>query len=443
MDAEHSGRAVPSRSRRLWSAITTRPWPAWTAARAASLAVGLITWGISRGNVFVDVTGYGRWAFGALSGTAVPYRDFSWEYPPLALPGILGPSLVTALLPTWRYLPYLVAWMLMVLAIDALIMRALVRRTGDDLGHPALLLWVLGPALLGALSWTRFDMLAVAAAFAAILYAGSKRWTASGVAAGVGAALKLWPSLLAPVQRTRGRAVLATGVAGLTVLVVAGLNWLATGSTGFSQVLSYQSDRGLQIESLAALPLVWMNHLGIEGYGTRFAYGAFEITGPGVDQLASLATVVFAVGLAAVFLAHWRLMRHDAGPRGVGLTAGALLMVILVTNKVFSPQYVLWLLAVLAAAAMLDPDTWKRFVKPVLLICGLTQIVFPLFYGDVLFKGWFGLLALTARDLVLVYVLVMVGIELAREVASTWRPRTIDVSKAEVPEPSDGGLLDN
>ena len=46
-------------------------------------------------------------------------------------------------------------------------------------------------------------------------------------------------------------------------------------------------------------------------------------------------------------------MRRDAGPRGVALTGVTLLLVILATNKVFSPQYVLWLLAVVAAAA--DP----------------------------------------------------------------------------------------
>ena len=431
MANERSRTGEPRRSQRVWTAVTTQPWPAWFAARGAAFAVGLITWGIARGNVFIDITGYGRWAFGTLNGTAIPYRDFAWEYPPMAMPGMLGPAIVTAILPTWRYIPYLVAWIVMVLAIDALIMRAIIRRAGTDVRHPALLVWILGPPLLGALSWTRFDILAAASAFAAILLAGSRRSVASGLASGVGATLKLWPSLLAPVQRTRGRALLATGLAGLTVLVVAGITFFLTGSTGFSQVLNYQSNRGLQIESLAALPLVWLHHLGIAGYGTRFAYGAFEITGPGVPPMEKIATVAFAVGLLVVFLGHWRLMRRDARPRGVALTGVTLLLVILATNKVFSPQYVLWLLAVVAAAAILDPETWKRHVPPVLVLCLLTQIVFPLFYGDVLFGAWFGLIAMTVRDLVLLYLLFTVGGDLVRELRATQqRERQVDLTPA-------------
>lgn len=419
--------ATPGRLGRAWNVVKTDPWWAWLASRATAIAIGLITWALNRGNVFVDITGYGRWAFDTLGGT-LPYRDFNWEYPPMAMPGMLGPALVTAVLPTWRYLPYLVAWMAMVLAIDALIQRTLIARCGRDVRHPALLIWILGPALLGAESWTRFDMLAAAAAFSALIYAGTRRSTSAGLAAGIGATLKLWPSLLAPVQRTRRGAVLATAIAGATVGVVAGITWLITGTSGFSQVLAYQSDRGLQIESVAALPLVWLNHLGVEGYGTRFAYGAFEITGPGVSELADLAQVAFAVCLGLVFLAHWRLMKHDAGRRGVALTGVALMLVILVTNKVFSPQYVLWLLAVMAVAAVLDPPTWKRHVMPLLILCGLTQIVFPLFYGDVLTDAWTGLIALTARDVLVVYLLVSVAGELAREV---WSTRSLKASSAD------------
>ena len=458
MANERSRTGEPRRSKRVWTAVTTQPWPAWFGARAIAFAVGLLTWLINRGNVFIDITGYGRWAFGTLDGTHIPYRDFAWEYPPMAMPGMLGPAVLTAILPTWRYIPYVVAWIAMVLLIDALIMRAIIHRAGTDVRHPALLVWILGPPLLGALSWTRFDILAAASAFAAILYAGSRRSVASGLASGVGATLKLWPSLLAPVQRTRGRAVLATFLSGLTVLVVAGATFVLTGSTGFSQVLNYQSNRGLQIESLAALPLVWLHHLGVAGYGTRFAYGAFEITGPGVPPLEKIATIAFAIGLLLVFLVHWRLMRKDARPRGVALTGVTLLLVILATNKVFSPQYVLWLLAVVAAAAILDPDTWRRHVPPVLLLCGLTQIVFPLFYGDVLFGAWFGLIAMTLRDIVLLYLLFTVGGDLVRELRDTRQREsevrlapaaaaageaTIDLAMAGSPESTTTGLDDD
>ena len=80
------------------------------------------------------------------------------------------------------------------------------------------------------------------------------------------------------------------------------------------------------------------------------------------------------------------------------------MLVILVTNKVFSPQYVLWLLAAVTAAAVLDPELWARYVKPVLALALMTQLVFPLFYGDILFGSWIGVVILTLRDVLLVYL---------------------------------------
>ncbi len=107
-----------------------------------------------------------------------------------------------------------------------------------------------------------------------------------------------------------------------------------------------------------------------------------------------------------------------------------LLLVILATNKVFSPQYVLWLLAVVAAAAILDPRTWKPHITTVLVICGLTQIVFPLFYGDVLTDAYTGLIAMTIRDGVLLYLLFVVARELFREVRGTFGEKTVQLDRA-------------
>lgn len=398
------------------NALTTRPWIAWGVARALAIMFGVFTALIGRGNVFYDVTFYGRWANGVLDGSRIPYQDFPWEYPPAALPAMMPPALAVWALPVLELVPYVIAWVVMVLALDAGVMKVLLRRSPGGMQHPAIQLWVLGLPILGVLSWSRFDIFPATAALAAVLYAGSRHEVKAGIAVGVGATLKLWPALLAPIQRTRRQAVMATAVAGGVVVAVAGLTRVLTGSTGFSQVLGYQSDRGLQIESLAGLPLVWMHHFGVEGYASRFTFGAWEITGPGVPWMADAASVLFLVALAVIGLLHWRLMKVDAGRRGVGLTAVTLLLVSLATNKVFSPQYVLWLLAVIVAAAVLDPDLWRSYVKPVLALAALTHLVFPLFYSDVLFGAWLGLFFMTARDLLLLWLLFSVGRRLVREV---------------------------
>jgi hypothetical protein len=413
----------------LWR-ISLHPWGAWALTRGLVLVFGGLTALIHRGNVFYDTTYYATWAQGTLDGSAVPYRDFPWEYPPGALPGMLLPGLVSPLFDARPSNPYLVLyavlWVAMLLAIDAFVLRLVLRRTGggaEGAHHPATVLWIYGLPLLGSLSWARIDMIPAAIAFAAVLLAESSKPVRSGIWAGLGATVKLWPALLAPIQRTRPRALVAVATTGAVVLAYAGATFWATGSTGFSQVVHYQSERGLQIESIVGLPLVWLHHLGVDGYTTSFDFGAWQIDGPGATLLAKAVTAAFALAIVVVLGLHWRFMRIDARPRGVGLTAVAMLLLVLVTNKVFSPQYVLWLLAVVTAAAVLDPQTWRPFVPRLLWLAALTQLVFPLFYGDIVFGAWFGLLLMTARDVLLLVVTVQV-------VRALWR-NLVDVRRQE------------
>ncbi len=388
----------------------------WVLTRALALALGGLYIVFVRGNVFYDVTYYGKWAFGALTGTQIPYHDFAWEYPPLALPFMMLPGFYAPLFhsaDSTAYLTtYTIAWVLMALAVDALVLRAIMRFTRNEGPGDAAVgtkLWLYGVPLLGALSWTRFDLLPAAAAFLCVFAAGRDRVRISGVAAGAGAALKIWPLLLAPIQRTRRRAVESTGIAALLVAAVAGITFVLSGSTGFAQVFAYQSHRGLQVESLAALPIEWLRHLGLGAYDVQFRFGAYEVVGPHVDYIAHLLTGLLVAAVGIVLLAHWRLMRGGAGRRAVALSAVTLMLVVILTNKVFSPQYMLWLLAVVVAAAALDPQEWRPCVPWVLASMGLTQIEFPMFYGDVVGPGGFtGLIAMTVRDAIVLGLLVWV-----------------------------------
>jgi hypothetical protein len=404
--------ALPTRG--AWQARIRQPWVRWSLARLAALLLGGLAVATVRTNVFFDTTYYGHWAHGTLTGTRVPYRDFPWEYPPGALFAVLVPGLYAPLLrdgSTAFVWLYGISWVAFMLAVDAGVLRFLLRRTSGGRTHPATTVWIWGLPALGALCWARYDLLPAAAAATAVVAAGAAKPTRSGTAAGIGAALKLWPALLAPVQRSLRASVVSVVRAALVVAATAAATWAVTGTTGFQQALSYQSRRGLQCESLAALPLLWLRHLHVaDGYDVRFRYGAFEVTGPHSAVLATLVSALLALGLLGLGLAHWRLLRRQvAGAEAVAVTSMALLLLVLLTDKAFSPQYVLWLLAVLAAACVLEPETWRPYVPWVLLLCGLTATVFPWRYGDVLGVGWFGLLALTARDVVLVGLAVGVG----------------------------------
>lgn len=395
------------------SSVANRPWATWFLTRGLGLALGGLAFAATRGNVYFDTSYYAHWAHGTLNGSRIPYRDFAWEYPPAALPAMLLPAMFELILrgnpadTTFNAL-YGAIWVALMLSADAAIFAFLRRRVGRQARELATTAWLYGLPLLGALTWTRYDLLPAATSLITVLAAGTGAAKRSGRLAGLGGALKIWPVLLAPVQRTRRGAVTAMLGCVSVMALAAASTFLLSGETGFAQVLHYQTRRGLQIESVAALPLVWFRHLHVGGYVAHTRFGAVQIDGPGALVLSRAVTGLYAVGLGALACAHWRFMRNDAGRRLVALTAMGVMLLTIVTNKVFSPQYLLWLIAVLTAACLLDPATWRPYLGWVLLACGLTAVEFPWLYGDVTGTAWLGLIVLTARDVVVIGLSVAV-----------------------------------
>ncbi|MCU1589576.1 MAG: hypothetical protein JWP11_832 [Frankiales bacterium] len=386
-------------------------WASWGVTRLIALGLGVAAFSLHRGNVFFDTNYYARWAHGALTGSRVPYRDFPWEYPPGALPAMVGPAVLERALPGAFFgrsvdMMYGALWVGSMLVVDGAVMRFVLHREHGVVRPPATALWTYGPPLLGAVSWTRYDLLPAGAALLAIVAAGGGRPRRSGSYAGVGAILKLWPALLAPIQRTRRAALIS--VSGMTAIVLGAgaVSRVVTGSSGFGQVLHYQARRGLQVESVVALPLMWLNRLRLPGYATRYRFGAWEVVGGPAKTLATAVGGISLAGIVLVVLAHWAFMRERATPGHVALSALTLSLVMIATDKVLSPQYLLWLLAVLVAACLLDPESWRPYVPWALGLTALTQLVFPWLYADLLRRAWPGLIVLSLRDLVLLGLLV-------------------------------------
>ncbi|MCU1595468.1 MAG: hypothetical protein JWO12_2860 [Frankiales bacterium] len=402
-DRQQNSGAMTSCNRRLWA------W--WAVSRAAALCLGWLAAQEHRGNVFFDIRYYQSWSDGALSGDRVPYRDFGWEYPPGALPSMALPGVVaaglsaTALHGISHAIVFGAVWVAFMLIVDAIVMRRLLASS-----EPAGRLWLSGLPLLGALSWARYDLLPAGAAVGAIIAAGSGHARRSGLLASLGGSLKIWPALLSPMQATREGAKRATFTSAVSLALVAAITVGVTGRTGFGQVLSYQTRRGLQVESLPALPLLWLRHLHVIEYTASFRYGAWELSGPGTRVAALLATATYVLGLAGLGAVLRKTLRRGDGVTTITTGAVAFVVITLATDKVFSPQYVLWLLAAVAAACAVDPVSWTPLLRWVLAIAALTAVVFPWAYGDVLGdRGWWGVVALTARDAVLVVLAVCVA----------------------------------
>ncbi|GAA2179555.1 glycosyltransferase family 87 protein [Brooklawnia cerclae] len=303
---------------------------------------------------------------------------------------------------------YVIVFVLMMLGLDIWYTLAL-WRLGGRLGAHAAVFWTLFIAFIGPTVYLRFDLVTSVLAGASLLLLLRRRWSASGALAGAGAAIKLWPALLWPALcggtwRHKLRASLGFWVTGGALALVS-LLW--AGWDRLISPLTWQSGRGLQVESIWASVPMLLRATGLFDYAVTISrYQAFEIYGLSVpfwEATSSIATIVGMVAIAIAYLAWWR--------RGHGRAmeaAALMLLVILVmiaTNKTFSPQYMIWLGGPQAAAyAILGRRTtdspgyagdrarvWHTSVM-ILLITLLTGIVYPIGYDplvrDTTLAGW-------------------------------------------------------
>ena len=286
---------------------------------------------------------------------------------------------------------YLIAFMAFMLALDAGFTFALYR-TGGRRHDVAIDFWILFVFLIGPLSYLRFDVLPAVLAGGALLAARRRPWVV-GALTGLGAAIKLWPALLIaafcayrPDRRAAAWAFVAVGFG------LAGLSLVTGGFTRLISPLTWQSGRGLQIESVWATPLMLARAFGSGWRVDMSPFQAYEIFGPGVGfwvQISNLATVA---GLLLLVLLWIRAYRNGTlSPIAVGLIVLGTVAIMTITNKTLSPQYLLWLGGPMAALLLLRRDgsaaerrTVDRLAVHLLVLALLTQLVFPLLYDGLL-----------------------------------------------------------
>lgn len=253
--------------------------------------------------------------------------------------------------------------------------------------------WTLFTFLMGPLLWFRFDVLpAVVVGGALLVLARHPR--VSGALLGLGAAIKLWPALiLLPLvhrdEPGRRRAAWFFIVGGLLALV----SWAAAGTDRLFSPLTWQSDRGLQIESVLGSVLVaaFAFSPGERWQIKMSEFNAFEIYGPGVSgalTASTVLTVLAALLAAALGVRAWH--RRELHPFTATMSAVAIIAAFIVANKTLSPQYMFWLgapLAVLICQARGRLERGRAMVLAALglLVATLTQLVYPDNYSAIIY----------------------------------------------------------
>lgn len=362
----------------------------------------------------VDVSLYATYAQQMVNGL-VPYRDFAIEYPPLALipillPVLLGASPFEAAAYRQMFELVIAGFGMVTMVLVMWSVAALKRGRRDMLASAAMV--AASPLLLGPLMVNRYDLWPALFAAAAtwLLVTGRHRWAA--VALGLGVLAKVYPIVLGPfafvyLWRAHGRreAILFAGISAATVAIGVA-PFLLLAPDGIIEALTRAFRRPIQVESLGAALLFLREVLTGEHVRLVHTFDSYNLRAPIAEAVGNVQTVVLGLSLLAGL---WFFLRGRPTLDRLVLAFAAGLTAWVAFGRVFSPQYLIWLIAPLALVAS---RRWSLVQIAIVEAILLTGFYYPRFYNHYYAHAeppWVAVVL--GRDLVLValfgYLLAM------------------------------------
>jgi len=325
-------------------------------SRRASVALGaagaagfllsclLVAQGLRDASLYSDVHVYAQYA-GKMTNGAVPYRDFFDEYPPLAQPVFLLARVAGAAHYALAFKALMALCGIGALACTVAILRALQASVARSVAAVAVV--AAAPLLVGPIFLNAYDLWpAFLLSLALALLVFDRPLLAFGVL-GAAVAAKFYPVAVLPiallyVERQLRRSALLT-FAG--VVALAHLPFLVLGPGGLKESYWLQAKRGLELNSLGGAFLL---AFGDPKLGNE-PPGSLNVLGGAADAIAVVSSLLVLVAIAAVAVAFARSRRDSSA---VVLAAAAAVAGFVAFNKVFSAQYVDWLVPLAPLAGL-------------------------------------------------------------------------------------------
>ncbi len=382
--------------------------------------------GLFRAARFRDVHVYQGYAESLLHG-ALPYRDVFVEYPPGAFAAFLPPAAFGAAHYNAAFKALMALCGVATIVVAALVLAEV--GTSRRRMYAGVALLALAPVALGPISLNTYDawpaLLTIAALL--LLMRGSDIWAFAAL--GLAVSAKVYPLVLVPlafvfVWRRAGprRAALALGALVFVAAAVV-VPFAVYDLEGVASSFRAQASRGLQVESLGASLLLLLDRLGLYDAHVVRTTGVAgrNLSGSLPDAVAATTLVLEAAAVAAVWVLYARAREARAQ---LPVAFAAAVAGFLAFTKVFSPQYLVWLvpLVVLVGGVAGIVATALTAVSLV-----LAQVWF--FHYHALFRiAWPSWLLLARNLLVIVLFAVLAG-ALARAQPRRWKIRIPSRSK--------------
>jgi hypothetical protein len=369
-----------------------------------------------------DITVYHRYALAFWSGPS-PLRSLPAEYPPLSLAAFT----LTLLPPAANYVSVFGLWMLLLFTVGFVAIRSHESPRAAEVCAVYLVLGCIA-TLLG-----RYDLVPAATVVVAYWAARQRRFRLAYGLLALGTLLKLYPLLLVPIlaleqyralradplraapprQVTEGVALFVAAVVGVFALsaVLAPGAWLGP--------FTFNAHRPLQVESVPA-SLLWLTGLAGMPTAADRSFNSYNLVGSASGLIGVLADLALLAGCLAVY---WRQL---TGRLSFGRALTLCLLVVICTNRVLSPQYLMWVLPLVAILERDYDPVW-------LAVCALTTLVFPYAYDWTGLRGQpmphsypaFFPALIAARNV----LLVAATVRFAR--AATPAPRRVEQARSE------------
>lgn len=356
---------------------------------------------IAGGETYGDVGLYREWAFQGLNEGMWQGVNVAWVYPI----GAMFPMVAAA---AFGHEHYMLGWFLLCSMLNLGALIALLRTRAARYGWQSAYLWISLTAILGPLVFSRVDGISAPIVVMGLVLASTRPAVASALLS-VATWIKVWPAGVVLALAVSSKAWVRILVAGVAVsaFIVAGVV-VGGGKANLFGFIQAQGDRGMQLEAPLTTPGLWQAvlHLGTHIH-PNFAISTMEIQGSLADKVGALMNPL--LGLVVVLIV---LLIHIAARRGADrqnlLAIGALALVssMIVFNKVGSPQFMIWLAAVICVGAAFNGRRWGVPVVSILAIGIITTLVYPILYMQLLTALNPGVAALlTLRNLLVIMVL--------------------------------------
>lgn len=318
----------------------------------------------------------------AIKSGLMPYRDFVFEFPPFSLVFFMMPGMFTSDLNT-----YATIFGAQVILFIAIMLHYTLKICDRINVNKIAVAAIFTMFFIVYFPIRKFDVFPACLTVVAMYYFMERRFGLAYGFAAFATLTKIYPGLLillflviniAENDRNWKKNVATGAVACLFVSLLAVLPLMSAG-VSFSEILGFvgfHSDRGFQVESLFAESVRLLALVGIGTYQIVPLHDTHDVVGPICDAVLPYWTAVMGVAIALSFILALRYVTrnvcgHEKGwnDRSLILMSLVVILTFMMFNKVFSTQYMVWIMPMMAMIPFMAQNDWmKAYVCVIVLL---------------------------------------------------------------------------